>query len=85
MKISITSAGATWAVSVERGARSVVKNSTVTPGAVSAIAALLGHPGVPEAVAAVNDTARSEAEARAEQLRAEVAEVQAALDSHRAP
>jgi hypothetical protein len=38
---------------------------------------------VEDAVAAVNDTARVEAEARAEELRAELAEVEAVLVSHR--
>jgi hypothetical protein len=33
----------------------------------------------------VNDTARGEAEARAEKLRAELAEVEAVLTSHRRP
>jgi hypothetical protein len=41
------------------------------------------QPGVEDAVAAVNDTARVEAEARAEELRAELAEVEAVLVSHR--
>lgn len=63
----------------------MVKNSAVTPGMVSAVAAMLGLPLVEEAVAAVNDTARSEAEYRAEQLRAELAEVEAVLAGHRKP
>jgi hypothetical protein len=85
VKISITSSGATWTVSVDRGARTLVKNAAVAPGAVTAIAALIGNEGVEQAVAAVNDTARTEAEARAEQLRTELAEVQALLDSHLTP
>jgi hypothetical protein len=57
----------------------------VNPGVVAAIAALLDQRAVEEAVSSVNDTARVEAESRAEQLRAELAQVQAVLDSHRRP
>jgi hypothetical protein len=63
----------------------VVKKAPVSPGVVAALAALLNQPGVEDAVAAVNDTARGEAEARAERLRAELAEVEAVLSSHRRP
>jgi hypothetical protein len=83
--LTIASAGAAWAVTAQRGAKVVVKKASVPPGVVAAIAALLGQPGVDDAVAAVNDTARGEAEARAEKLRAELAEVEAVLTSHRRP
>jgi hypothetical protein len=63
----------------------VVKKTPVSPGIVAAVAALLNQPGLEDAVAAVNDTAREEAEARAEKLRAELAEVEAVLISHRRP
>jgi hypothetical protein len=85
VKITVVSSGASWTVSVDRGARTLVKNAMVTPGAVTAIAGLIGDAGVEDAVAAVNHTARTEAEARAEQLRTELAEVQALLNSHLAP
>jgi hypothetical protein len=61
----------------------VVKKVAVSPGVVAAVAALLNQPGVEDAVAAVNDTARVKAEARAEELCAELAEVEAMLVSHR--
>ncbi|HEV7205655.1 MAG TPA: hypothetical protein VGN18_13680 [Jatrophihabitans sp.] len=83
--ITITSSGSSWSVAARRGARAVVKRAEVTPGAVAAIAALLADPSVEEAVAAVNDGARAEAEARADQLRAELAAVEAVLVSHRRP
>ena len=83
--ITIASAGSSWSVTAHRGARVVVKKTAVSPGAVAALAALLNQPGVEDAVAAVNDTARGEAEARAEKLRAELAEVEAVLLSHRRP
>lgn len=83
--VTIASAGAAWTVTAHRGARVVVKRAAVPPGVVAAVAALLDLPAVDEAVAAVNDTARGEAEARAERLRAELAEVEAVLSSHRRP
>jgi hypothetical protein len=82
---TITSSGTSWSVSAHRGARVLVKKASVSPGVVAAVAALLDQPGVEDAVAAVNDTARGEAEARAEKLRAELAEVEAVLISHRRP
>jgi hypothetical protein len=83
--VTIASAGSSWSVTAHRGARVVVKKTPVSPGVVAAVAALLNQPGVEDAVAAVNDTARGEAEARAEKLRAELAEVEAVLISHRRP
>jgi hypothetical protein len=83
--VTIASAGSSWSVTAHRGARVVVKKAPVSPGVVAAVAALLNQPGVEDAVAAVNDTARGEAEARAEKLRAELAEVEAVLISHRRP
>jgi hypothetical protein len=83
--ITIASTGVSWTVSAQRGQRAVLKNAPVPPGVIAAVAALLNQPLVDEAVAAVNDTARVEAEARAEQLRAELAQVEAILHSHRRP
>lgn len=83
--ITLKSAGTSWTVSVQRGAKSIAKNIDVNPGAVSAIAGLLQVPSLEEAVAAINDAALVEAEARAEELRAELARIQAVLDSHRLP
>jgi hypothetical protein len=83
--VTIASAGSSWSVTAHRGARVVVKKAPVSPGVVAAVAALLNQPGVEDAVAVVNDTARGEAEARAEKLRAELAEVETVLISHRRP
>jgi hypothetical protein len=83
--VTIASAGSSWSVTAHRGARVVVKKAPLTPGVVTAVAALLDQPGVEQAVADVNDTARGQAEARAEKLRAELAEVEAVLNSHRRP
>lgn len=83
--LTITSSGASWSVTARRGARVVVKNAPVQPGVVTAVAALLDHPAVTEAVAAVNEAALREAEERAAALRAELAELEAVLSSHRRP
>ena len=83
--ITLKSAGTSWTVSAQRGAKSVAKNVIVNPGVVSAIAGLLQVSSLEDAVAAVNDTARVEAEVRADELRAELAHIQAVLDSHRLP
>jgi len=83
--VTIASAGSSWSVTAHRGARVVLKKAPVSPGVVAALAALLNQPDVEQAVAVVNDTARGQAEARAEKLRAELAEVEAVLISHRRP
>jgi hypothetical protein len=83
--ITISSSGAAWSVSGTRGGRAVVKPTPLAPGVVTAIAKLLTQPGISEAVAEVNDTARAEAEERAAKLRAELNELEAVLATHRAP
>lgn len=83
--VTISSDDADWAVSAQRGTRSVLRKTPVPPGVIAAVARLLDKPAVTEAVAAVNDTSREQAEARAEQLRAELAGLEAVLDSHRLP
>jgi hypothetical protein len=83
--ITIASAGSSWSVSANRGARAMVKKAPAAPGVVTAIAALLNLQEVEAAVAAVNGAALGEAEARAEKLRAELAEIEAVLDSHQPP
>ena len=85
MSVTISSSGAAWSVSASRGARTIARNAPVTPGAVTAIAELLGQPGVSEAVAEINEAAREQAQQRAEQLRAELHDLEAVLATHRAP
>jgi hypothetical protein len=63
----------------------VAKKAPLTPGVVTAVAELLQLPEIEEAVTAVNGAALDEAEARAAQLRAELAEIEAVLSSHRPP
>lgn len=85
VSFTIASAGATWSVSAVRGARSIVRNVSVPPGVVTAIAGLIEQPALAEAVAEINDTALAEAQLRADQLRAELGQLEAVLATHRTP
>jgi hypothetical protein len=85
VSVTISSTGASWTVSASRGARTIAKNAPVAPGLVTAVADLLGQPGLAEAVAEINETARLQAEQRAEQLRAELSDLEAMLATHRSP
>ncbi len=85
VSVTISSSGAAWSVSASRGARTIAKNLPVTPGMVTAIADLLDQAAVSEAVAEINETARQLAQQRAEELRAELSDLEAVLATHRAP
>lgn len=83
--MTISSTGASWSVSASRGARTIIKNVPIAPGVVTAIAELLAQAGLSEAVAEINETARLQAQQRAEELRAELSDLEAVLATHRAP
>jgi hypothetical protein len=87
--ITIASSGSAaelaWNVTVSRGARAVAKGVEIPPGAVTRIAQLLDVPAVTEAVDEVNSAALAVAQDRAERLRAELAELDAILATHRRP
>lgn len=83
--VTLTSSDASWTLSASRGARTIAKAAPLTPGVVTAIAELLGQQAVSAAIAEVNETALAEAEARATQLRAELAELDAVLATHKRP
>ncbi|MBV9822845.1 MAG: hypothetical protein JO144_11450 [Actinobacteria bacterium] len=85
VSVTISSSGAAWSVSASRGARTILKNAPVTPGLVTALADLIDQPGVSEAVAEINEAARQQAQERAEQLRAELSDLEAVLATHRSP
>jgi hypothetical protein len=85
VSVTISSSGAAWSISASRGARTIVKNVPVAPGVVTAVADLLDQPGVSEAVAEINETARQQAQQRAEELRAELSDLEAVLATHRTP
>ena len=85
VSINLASEGASWTLSAQRGPRTLLRKTPVMPGVVAAIAGLLEQPDLERSVAEVNDASRAEAEAHAERLRAELAEVEAVLSSHRRP
>ncbi len=85
VSFTVTSSGASWTLSATRGAKGIVKGSPVSPGAVTALADLLDQPNLVEAVAEINETAWAEAQTRADQLRAELDQLEAVLATHRSP
>lgn len=82
---TIASAGDSWTVSANRGTKGIVKHVPVQPGVVTALAELLAQPALLDAVAEINQTALSQAQARAEELRAELHRLEAVLATHRTP
>ncbi|HET6210596.1 MAG TPA: hypothetical protein VFD94_09460 [Jatrophihabitans sp.] len=82
---TVASAGDRWTVTASRGAKGIVKNAPVPPGVVTALAELLAQPALLDAVAEINQTALSQARARAEELRAELDRLEAVLATHRTP
>jgi hypothetical protein len=82
---TIVSSGDSWTVSANRGAKGIVKHVPVQPGVVTALAELLAQPALLDAVAEINQTALSQAQARADELRAELHRLEAVLATHRSP
>lgn len=85
VSVTVSSSGASWTVSATRGPKAIVRSVAVPPGAITALAELLDQPALIEAVAEINETALAEAQDRAEQLRAELAQLEAVLATHRTP
>lgn len=85
VSFTVSSSGASWTVTATRGNKALVRNVGLPPGVVSALAELLGQPALAEAVSEINDAALAEARARAEQLRAELDQLEAVLATHRRP
>jgi hypothetical protein len=85
VSFTLTSTGATWALTASRGAKSIAKSVPIAPGVVTGVAELLDQAALLEAVAEINETAWAEAQVRAEQLRAELEELEAVLAAHRFP
>jgi hypothetical protein len=85
VSFTVASSGATWSVSASRGGKGIVKQVAVPPGVVTALVELLDQPALLDAVAEINETARAEAQARAEELRAELSRLEAVLATHRTP
>jgi hypothetical protein len=85
VSFTIASTGDSWTVSANRGAKGIVKHVPVQPGLVTALAELLAQPALLDAVAEINQTALSQAQARADELRAELHRLEAVLATHRSP
>jgi hypothetical protein len=85
VSFTVSSSGASWALTATRGNKSVVRTAQLSPGVVTAVAELLDQPGLSAAVSEINDAALAEARARAEQLRAELEQLEAVLATHRRP
>jgi hypothetical protein len=82
---TVASSDDSWTVSANRGAKGILKHVPVQPGVVTALAELLAQPALLDAVAEINQTALSQAQARAEELRAELHRLEAVLATHRTP
>jgi hypothetical protein len=85
VSFTVTSSGANWALTATRGAKNLIRGAQLPPGVVTAVADLLSQPALSDAVSEINDAALAEARARAEQLRAELDELEAVLALHRRP
>jgi hypothetical protein len=85
VSFTVSSSGANWTVGASRGNRSLARNVALPPGVVTALAELIGQPVLTEAVSEINDAALAEARTRAEQLRAELDQLEAVLATHRRP
>jgi hypothetical protein len=85
VSFTVSSSGASWTVGASRGNRALARNIALPPGVVTALAELIGQPALTEAVSEINDAALAEARTRAEQLRAELDQLEAVLATHRRP
>ncbi len=83
--MTISSSGQSWTFAATRGGRSLVKETPVPAGEVSAIVDLLSDAALRDAVTDVNDMALAQAEERAAELHKELAAVESLLQSHRRP
>lgn len=68
-----------WTVSANQGSKALAKPYVIKPAEALRMVALVDVPGVQEAVEQIMSAERAEAEAQAEKLRAELAEIEARL------
>jgi hypothetical protein len=85
VSFTVSSSGANWSLTATRGAKNLLRSVQLPPGVVSAVADLLSQSALSDAVSEINDAALAEARARAEQLRAELDQLEAVLALHRRP
>jgi hypothetical protein len=79
LTVTLSYAGGGWTVAAHQGARALARPSPIRAGEALEAVALLGVPGVQEAVEQIVAADRAEAEREAGQLRARLAEVEARL------
>ena len=68
-----------WTISAQQGSKTLAKPYVIKPTEALQMVALIDMPGVHEAVEAIIETERAEAEGRALRLREELAEIESRL------
>lgn len=84
LTITVAYADGEWTVAAQQGAKTLAKPYLIKPSEALKMVGLLDVPGVHEAVEQILAAERAEAEHRAEQLRTELAEIEAKLAELRA-
>ncbi|MFC3742101.1 hypothetical protein [Paractinoplanes deccanensis] len=79
LTVTLAYAEGEWTVAANQGAKALAKPYVVRPAEALRMVALVDVPGVQEAVEQIMAAERAEAEAQAQRLRAELAEVEARL------
>jgi len=79
LTVTLSYADGGWTVAAHQGARALARPTHVGAGEALKLVALLGVPGVQEAVEQIVAADRAEAEREAERLRAQLAEIEARL------
>jgi len=79
LTVTLTYAEGEWTVSAVQGSRTVARPAAIRPAEALKMVSLLEVPALQEAVTEIVSTARAEAQAQAEQLRSQLAEIEARL------
>ena len=77
--VTLSYADREWTVAATQGSKSLAKPYVIRPSEAMRMVQLVDVPGVQEAVEQILATERAEAQAQAEKLRAELAEIEARL------
>jgi len=79
LTVTLTYADGDWMVGATQGSKALAKPYVIRPAEALKMVSMLDVPGVQEAVEQIVSAERSEAQAQAERLRAELAEIEARL------
>ena len=85
LTVTLAYADGEWTVAAQQGARALARPYVIRPAEALKMVGMLDVPGVQEAVEEIVAAARAQAEAQAERLRAELAEIEARLAELREP